>query len=75
MAFDNKCLKVNLGKYKVMINEGITENGLSICKFYTSGICRLVAKANLVLCVKCGKRIHSKCEDGDPTIIMKLHWQ
>ena len=29
--------------------------------FFPCGICGLRVKANLVMCVKCGKWIHSRC--------------
>ena len=56
-AFESKCLKVNLGKAKVMVKGGITKDGNSKNKCFPCG----VIKANSVLCVHCGKWIHGRC--------------
>ena len=60
-AFESKALKVNLGKTKVMVSGGITKNGMSKRKVFLCGVCSLRAKANSVLCLQCGKWIHSRC--------------
>ena len=61
MAFDNKGLKVNLGKTKVMVSGGITMDGMSKSNDDPCGVCSLRVKANSVLCLHCGKRIHGGC--------------
>ena len=54
-------MKVNLGKTKVMVSGGITKDGLSESKVDPCEVCSLRVKANKVLCVQCGKWIHSRC--------------
>ena len=39
-AFESKGLKVNLGKTKVMISSGITQDGISKSKVDPCGVCR-----------------------------------
>ena len=51
-------LKVNLGKTKVMVNNGITQDGLSKSEVNPCRVCSLRVKANSVLCVLCGKWKH-----------------
>ena len=53
-------LKANLGKTKVMVSGGITKDGLSKSKFDPCGFYCLSVKANSVLCVLCGKRMHGR---------------
>ena len=60
-AFESKGLKVSLGKTKVMVSGSITKDGFSKSKVDPCGICCLREKANSVLCVQCGKLIHSRC--------------
>ena len=60
-AFESKGLKINLGKTKVMVCGGITQNGLSKSKVDPCGVCSLRVKANSVLCLQCGKWIHGRC--------------
>ena len=43
-AFEGKALKVNLGKTKVAISCGITNDGLSMSKVYLYGVCILRVK-------------------------------
>ena len=57
----SKDLKVNPGKTKVMVSSGITKDGLSKSKVDSCEVCTLRVKANLVLCVQCGKWIHGRC--------------
>ena len=54
-------MKVNLGKTKVMVSDGITKDGLPNCKVDPYGVCSLRVKSNSVLCLQCGKWIHSRC--------------
>ena len=60
-TFESKGLKVNHGKTKVMVCSGITKDDMSKSKVYPCGVCSLRVKANSVLCVQCGKWIHSRC--------------
>ena len=60
-AFENKGLKVNLGKNKVMVSGDITKDGMSKRKIYPNGVCSLTSKANSVLCLQCGKCIRCRC--------------
>ena len=57
-AFWSKGYKVNLGKTKVMVSSGITKDGMSKSKVDPCGVYSLRVKANTVLCLWCGKRIH-----------------
>ena len=59
-AIERKSLKVNLGKTKVMVRGGITQDGLSKSKDDPCGFCSLRVKANSVLCQQCGL-IHGGC--------------
>ena len=45
----------------MMVNGGITKDGLSKCKVDPCGICSLRVKADSVLCVQCGEWIHGGC--------------
>ena len=60
-AFESNGLKVNLGEIKVMVNGGITEDGLSKSKIDSCGVCCLRVMVNPVLCVQCCKWIHGRC--------------
>ena len=51
-AVERKCLKVNLGKTKVMVSNGITKDGMSKSKVDPYGVSSLRVKANSVLCVQ-----------------------
>ena len=44
-----------------MVSRCITQDGLSISKVDSYGVCCLRVKANSVLCVQCGKLIHGRC--------------
>ena len=57
-AFESKCLKVNIGKAKVMVSSSISKDGLCKGKVDPCGVCCLIVKYNSVLC---GKGIHSIC--------------
>ena len=60
--FESKGLKASLGKTKVMVgSRNKKKDGMSKSKVDPYGVCSLRAKANSVLCVQCGKRIHSRC--------------
>ena len=58
-AFENKGLKVNLGKTKVVASG--TEGEVSVSKVDPCGICGKRVMANSVLCVKCRKWIYGIC--------------
>ena len=60
-AFESKGLKVNLGKTKVMVSGGITKDGMSKSKVDPCGVCSMRVKVNIVLCLQCGKWIHTRC--------------
>ena len=60
-SFDSKCLKVMLGKTKVMISSGITQDGLSKSNVDSCGVCSLRVKANSILCLQCGRWTHGRC--------------
>ena len=62
-AFESKGLKVNLGKNKVIVCSNITKDGLSKSKVDPCWVCSLRVKANPVLCLQCGKWIHSRCAE------------
>ena len=53
-TFECNGLEVSLGKAKVMVNSGITQDGLSKSKVDQCFLRRLRVKANSVLCVHCG---------------------
>ena len=57
-AFESKGLKVNLGKFMVMVSGRITKDGMSKSKVDPCRVCSLRVKANSVLCLQCGKWIH-----------------
>ena len=59
-AFESKGMKVSLGKTKVMVSSGITQNGLSKSKVDPC-LDSLRVKANSVLCVQCGRWTHGRC--------------
>ena len=60
-AFERKDLKVNLGNTKVVVSSCITQDGLTISKVGTCGVCSLRAKAKSVLCVQHGEWFHGRC--------------
>ena len=60
-AFENKCLKVNLGKTTAEVIGGITKDSLSKSKVDMFDVCSLKAKVNSALCAQHGKWIHNKC--------------
>ena len=60
-AFESKSLKVNLGKTKVMVSGGITQDDMSKSKVDPFVVCSFRVKTNSVLCVQCGKWIHGRC--------------
>ena len=59
--FESKSLKVSPGKSKAMACGGITRDGRSKSNVDPCGVCSLRVKANSVLCLQCGKWIHSRC--------------
>ena len=61
VVFENKGLKVNLGKTKVMVCSSITQDGISKNIVGPCGVCSLRVKDSLALCVQCGKWIHGRC--------------
>ena len=54
-------MKDSLGKTKVMVNGGMTKDGMSKSTVDQCGICSMTVKANSVLCVQCSKWIHGRC--------------
>ena len=60
-AFESKDFKDNLGKVKVMVSSGITEDCMSKGNVDPCVVCRLKVKAYSVLCVQYDKWIHSSC--------------
>ena len=54
-AFESKCLKVNLGKSRVMVSSSITQGGLSKNNVDPCWVCSFRVKVNSVLCVQCGR--------------------
>ena len=52
-AYESMGLKVNLGKTKVMVSGGITNDGMSKSNVDSCGVCSFRVKANSVLCVQC----------------------
>ena len=61
VAFESKGLKVKLGKTKVMVSSGITQDGLSKSKVDPCRVCSLRLGANSVLCLHCGRWINGRC--------------
>ena len=57
----SKGLKVSLQKTNIMVNCGITVDGMSKGMVYQCRNCSLKVKANSVLCIQCGKWIHDIC--------------
>ena len=57
-AFEIKGLKANPWKTEVMVSGGFTKDGLSKSKVDPCGVCSLKVKANLALCLQCGRWIH-----------------
>ena len=61
--FESKSYEDNLGKTKIIVSGGITNDGMSKSKVDPCGVCSLRVKANSVLCVQCGKWIRiEKCQ-------------
>ena len=60
-VFESKCLKVTLGKTKVMVSRSITKNGLSKSTVDPRGVCCFTVKYDSVVCVQCGMWIHDRC--------------
>ena len=60
-AFESRGLKVKLGKTMVMVSGGITMDGMPKSEVDPCGVCCMRVKANLPLCVQCGKWSHGKC--------------
>ena len=63
-AFENKGMRVNLGKTKLMVSgmEGETLDS----KIDPCGICGTRVMSNSVLCTACGKCVHTKCTTPQP---------
>ena len=59
-AFESKGLTANLGKTKVMVSTGITQDGLSKSKVDPCGVCSLRVKANSVFYIHCGWWINGR---------------
>ena len=58
-AFENKGMKVNLGKTKLMVSG--PEGEVSVSKVHPCGVCGKRVMANAVLCGKCDKWTHARC--------------
>ena len=61
VAFENNGLKVNLGKTKVTVSDGITKDGLPKNKVDPCGVSRFRVKDNLIWCMQCGEWIYGRC--------------
>ena len=61
MDFESKGLIVILWRTKVMVSGSITKDDLSESNVDPCGVCSLRVKDNSVLCLQCGKWIHSRC--------------
>ena len=48
----------------MLISEDSTKDVLCISKVDPCGVCGLRVKANLAMCVQCGKWIHGRCAIG-----------
>ena len=70
-AFENKGLKVSLGKTKVMVTGGITNDDISKIKVVPCGVWSLRVNSNSMLCAQCGKWINSRCA-GVKSVTQKL---
>ena len=60
-AIESKGLKVKLGKAKVMVSGGITQDGMSMSKDDLFEVCCLIVISNSAMCAQCGKWIHGRC--------------
>ena len=60
IGFESKVLEVNLEQTNVMVNRGITNDGLCKGKVDPCWVCDLRVKVSSVLCIQCGKWIHSR---------------
>ena len=60
-AYESKGLKVNLGKSKVMVSDGITTDGMSKSKVDACWVCGLRVKVNSFFCLQCGQCIYGRC--------------
>ena len=60
-AFESKGSKVILWENQGKVSSGITQDGFFNIKVDSCGFCSLREKANLVLCVQCGRWIHGRC--------------
>ena len=54
-------LKVDFWKTKLMISGCNIDDGLSKSKLFQFGDCNFWVMVNSVLCVQCGRLIHSRC--------------
>ena len=57
-AFEGKGLEDNLGKTKVFVSSGVTQDGLPKSNVDPCDVCSLRVR---VMCVQCGKWIHGRC--------------
>ena len=60
-SFESNGFKVNHGKTMVMVNRGISQDGLSKSMVDPCGVCSLRVMAISVLCAQCGKWTHGRC--------------
>ena len=64
-ASESNGFTVNLGKTKLVVRGSITKDGLSKSNVDPCGVCSFgFVKANSVLSVQCGERIHGRCAIG-----------
>ena len=75
-AFErSKGLKVNLGRNKVMVSSGITNDGLSKSEVDSSRFCSLRVNANSVLFVQCGKWLMCQSGMDDSKVLHRFYMQ
>ena len=73
-CFDSKGLKIKHEKIKVVVTGGIANDVLSKSNVHQCVIFCLGVNANSILCVQCGKWIHSRCDRVKrvPKILIKI---
>ena len=59
--FESKCSKVNLGKTKVIVCGGITQDDMPKSNVDPCEVCSFRVKANSIMYLQCGKWIHGRC--------------
>ena len=76
-AFESKGLEVDLGKTKVMVCSGITQNGMSKSRINACGVCSLRVKLTqyCVYSVVCGFMVVKMSVKGDSKAFRKFYMQ